>query len=207
MSVARVQAIPCIALTGTKKLLPLRGIFCYGVAMQFSTKTKIGGTLVVGLAAVSLACSSKDKNYNPGTVYSGGANAMPVAGAPLPGDPAAQALPPLTPEEIGPTVDYTVKSGDSLWDISRAYKTTVTKIMRVNQLEKDLIMPGQVLKIPTRMAQPGTTPAPAALPKKSESTSSFKRPSASATPPATNAGSASPAAPKSKTGNGLRIQD
>lgn len=44
--------------------------------------------------------------------------------------------------------NYTVKSGDSLWKISKAYNTTVSKIISQNNIgENDYIYPGQVLKI------------------------------------------------------------
>ena len=43
---------------------------------------------------------------------------------------------------------YTVKSGDSLEKIARAHKTTVEKIKKYNQFDQDLIVVGQILKIP-----------------------------------------------------------
>lgn len=44
---------------------------------------------------------------------------------------------------------YRVKMGDSLKKIARAHKTTVEKIKELNGLNKDLIVVGQELKIPT----------------------------------------------------------
>jgi LysM repeat protein len=46
-----------------------------------------------------------------------------------------------------PTVNYTVKSGDTLWNISTQYKTTVNAIMQLNGLTSSNIFPGQVLKV------------------------------------------------------------
>ncbi len=43
---------------------------------------------------------------------------------------------------------YTVKSGDSLWDIARKYNTTVDEIMNSNNLKSNLLQIGQQLKIP-----------------------------------------------------------
>ena len=44
---------------------------------------------------------------------------------------------------------YKVKPGDSLEKIARAHKTVVEKIKKLNNLEQDLIVVGQELKIPT----------------------------------------------------------
>lgn len=43
---------------------------------------------------------------------------------------------------------YKVKPGDSLEKIARAHKTAVEKIKKLNDLEQDLIVTGQQLKIP-----------------------------------------------------------
>jgi LysM repeat protein len=47
-----------------------------------------------------------------------------------------------------PTLTYTVKKGDNLYDISRKHGTTVTAIMNLNNLTSTLLSIGQVLKIP-----------------------------------------------------------
>ena len=45
--------------------------------------------------------------------------------------------------------NYTVTSGDTLWNIAKEFRSTVDGIARVNGIEnKDLIMPGQKLYIP-----------------------------------------------------------
>lgn len=44
---------------------------------------------------------------------------------------------------------YRVLPGDTLWEISRAYGTTVELLMEENDLDSTLIFPGQVLKIPS----------------------------------------------------------
>ena len=43
---------------------------------------------------------------------------------------------------------YVVKEGDTLNSIARRYKTTVTALLRLNNLSSQLIIPGQKLKIP-----------------------------------------------------------
>ena len=46
-------------------------------------------------------------------------------------------------------VEYTVRAGDTLWELSRRYGTTVDAIKRLNGLTSDILYIGQVLKIPT----------------------------------------------------------
>ncbi len=46
-------------------------------------------------------------------------------------------------------IEYTVRSGDTLWLLSRRYNTTVEAIKKANGLTSDLLSIGQKLKIPT----------------------------------------------------------
>lgn len=48
------------------------------------------------------------------------------------------------------TFSYTVKSGDTLWQLARRFGTTVNAIMNLNGLTSDLLNVGQVLQIPGR---------------------------------------------------------
>lgn len=52
------------------------------------------------------------------------------------------------------TIEYVVRSGDSLWLISQRYGTTVDAIKRLNGLTGDLLNIGQVLKIPSSSVNP-----------------------------------------------------
>lgn len=46
-------------------------------------------------------------------------------------------------------VNYTIKSGDSLWKISQRFGTTVNAIKSLNNLSSDTIYPNQVIKVPS----------------------------------------------------------
>ncbi len=52
--------------------------------------------------------------------------------------------------QSGPYIEYTVRSGDTLWLLSRRYNTTVDAIKKLNGLSSDMLSIGQVLKIPVR---------------------------------------------------------
>ena len=46
------------------------------------------------------------------------------------------------------TLSYTVRRGDTLWDIARKFDTTPTKIAQINGIKRSsLLRPGQKLKI------------------------------------------------------------
>ncbi len=59
--------------------------------------------------------------------------------------------------EPGPedgVIEHTVRSGDTLWLLAQRYNTTVNAIKAMNNLTSDMLMIGQVLRIPST----GTTP-------------------------------------------------
>ncbi|WP_268912483.1 LysM peptidoglycan-binding domain-containing protein [Lentilactobacillus sp. SPB1-3] len=61
------------------------------------------------------------------------------------------------------STNYTVKSGDSVWAISQKFDSTINAIENANNIQNDLILPGQTLIIPdgtsttTAAAQPAAT--------------------------------------------------
>lgn len=59
---------------------------------------------------------------------------------------------PSTPNP-GNVINYTVKSGDTLWLLANRYGTTVDAIKRLNGLTSDILQIGQVLRIPVSQAQ------------------------------------------------------
>jgi len=57
--------------------------------------------------------------------------------------------------------NYTVQKGDTLWEISKKYNTTVEALKQMNHLTSDFIFPGQILKVnekkDTYVVKPGDT--------------------------------------------------
>lgn len=62
---------------------------------------------------------------------------------------------PGTPPATSPgnVINYTVRSGDTLWLLANRYGTTVDAIKRLNGLTGDALQIGQVLRIPVSQAQ------------------------------------------------------
>lgn len=71
---------------------------------------------------------------------------------PVPSIPAYN--PPITPvTPPAPTLNgnvHTIKKGDSLWGISRKYKTSVDELKSANGMTSDTIIEGRTLIIPGR---------------------------------------------------------
>jgi LysM repeat protein len=61
-------------------------------------------------------------------------------------DPEAHVV--LASHGIAGGTKYRVREGDTLWDIARTHATTVDAILGANDLEGDVIKPGQELRIP-----------------------------------------------------------
>ena len=60
---------------------------------------------------------------------------------------------PSPSPDPGNVIDYTVRSGDTLWLLANRYGTTVDAIKRLNGLTSDNLSIGQVLRIPVSQTQ------------------------------------------------------
>ncbi len=81
--------------------------------------------------------------------------------------PAQPTVRPPAPPAPRTTVSYTVKAGDTLWDIAARTGTTADALIAANHLAKDaVIVPGQVLLVPgARLPRvPQRTPRPPVAP-------------------------------------------
>ena len=75
-------------------------------------------------------------------------------------DAKATPVKATTPKQTANTSTYSVKAGDSLWTIAQAHKTSVAKLMSLNNLNSSVLQPGQTLKVVgTVAAQPAKTQA------------------------------------------------
>lgn len=59
-------------------------------------------------------------------------------------------IPTTDTEPVADYINYTVKSGDSLYSIAKQYNTTVDELIGFNSLPNTLLNPGQILKVPVK---------------------------------------------------------
>jgi len=96
------------------------------------------------------------------------------ATAPTPGSDSAAEPSPSAPAPTPPPATYTVKSGDSLWDIAVAHHTTVLQLMALNHLSSDALSLGQTLIVTgpaDQAAKAAAQSPPATTPSRSAGTS------------------------------------
>ena len=73
------------------------------------------------------------------------------------------------------TIEYTVKSGDSLWRIAQSYDVTVDDLRRANSLSSDILQIGQTLYIPTKSQDNTNIPSTIYIVKSGDSLWSIAR--------------------------------
>lgn len=71
--------------------------------------------------------------------------------------PVVGVVGPLTSAKLLSSNSHTVKRGESLYAISKLYKTTITALRQTNNLRSDMLSIGQKLVLPSGQAQVSTT--------------------------------------------------
>ncbi len=92
------------------------------------------------------AIMGANPGLNPTVLQLGQVVRIPLAPAGSEPPPAAA---PSTPTPVPPGfAEYTVKAGDTLWDIATLYRTTVEAIVTANGLEGGVLRVGMVIRVP-----------------------------------------------------------
>ncbi|MDI1795240.1 LysM peptidoglycan-binding domain-containing protein, partial [Staphylococcus aureus] len=68
----------------------------------------------------------------------------------------------LTHHDAQASTQHTVQSGESLWSIAQKYNTSVESIKQNNQLDNNLVFPGQVISVGGSDAQNTSNTSPQA---------------------------------------------
>ncbi len=116
-------------------------------------------SLSLALVALLSSCGGGRVSYPPTGYTTPAPQPVPLEQVPAPTATATRAAAPAEDRPIR-IVEHTIVAGDSLWRLARDHDTRVVNIKELNQLETDVIQPGQVIKIPTPLAE-GEKPAPA----------------------------------------------
>ena len=98
---------------------------------------------------VSVDTIIKDNSLNSNNL-SIGQNLRIRTGSPLVGDVEEECFGiEYTPPSTISTINYTVKKGDSLYKIANQYNTSVSELIRLNNLTSNNLSIGQILKVPS----------------------------------------------------------
>ncbi|MGC9469842.1 MAG: LysM peptidoglycan-binding domain-containing protein [Anaerolineae bacterium] len=135
--------------TESKRIQPLRVAILTLIAIVI-----LSGSVVLGM---SLSQGNAPAKFLP-TLTPTPTNTPTITPTPtMTPTPTTTPTPTLTPTPIPPT-EYVVQSGDTLLDIAMEYGLTVDEIIAFNELDSDIIVEGQILRLPAPTPTPGPTP-------------------------------------------------
>lgn len=156
-----------------KNLERLQIIFWLLICLTLASGGKFVYDTVTRDNAQHTASINADPNSAADLSQPGDLNTLPTAIADSPAE-----TPPPVPAPAPTTSTYTVKSGDTLWDIASAYHITVDQLQALNNLNGDALSLGQTLTVtgqadkPVKIAErPASAPAPSRSGQTSRSSS------------------------------------
>lgn len=127
---------------------------------QLTYTVRLGDTLFriavrYGLTVQQLA--EANGITNPALIFPGQQLIIPGI-TPTPAPPSTPTLPPEPTSAPTPTTQYTVQIGDTLYKIAVRFRTTISRLLALNNLSNpDIIYVGQVLQIPSETTSPTPT--------------------------------------------------
>jgi LysM repeat protein len=96
------------------------------------------------------AVAPEDTTNAPAASASSDVNSTPNSSTATQAKPAPKhhPSPAKTSTPVLSSGTYTVAAGDTLWDLSKKFGTSIRQLKKLNHLTKDRLRPGQVLKVP-----------------------------------------------------------
>lgn len=117
-----------------------------------------GAILALGLASCVTVTIDRPKKNRQATPTQPSAGIFEEGQATIESQPVTPTPPPVDPTKK--LYQYTLVSGDTLWELSRDWKTTVPDIQGANGLVDSNVRAGQTILIPTNSPPAGAVEVP-----------------------------------------------